>query len=145
MHPAFAAVSGTDLEQEVFFAKRLAGLQLVGIVDLVGEGFVLDYKTDAEMHPDEHRFQLWAYATAMEKPTAYIAYLRTGELYEIDPAKLAEIGAEAVELCAAIAAGNYEATPSQSVCAVCQYSAICEFAAKDEQTQIEVLAVPATS
>jgi ATP-dependent helicase/nuclease subunit A len=143
-HPAFAAFSGIDLDKEVRFAKPLNGLHLIGIADLVGDDFVLDYKTDPEMRPEEHRFQLWAYASGLDRPRAFIAYLRNGEIYELDAANLQAVAAEAEGLCASIVAGHYEATPSPQVCSVCQYSSMCKFACDAAEPQIGALQVSAT-
>lgn len=133
-HPAFAAFTGSELQKEVRFVGRLNGLNFRGVADLVGEDLVLDYKTDAEMRAEEHRFQLWAYAAALGKKTAYIAYLRSGELYEMNETELKSVAAEAEKMCQAIAAGYYDATPSADACAYCQFRSVCQFAVIDGKT-----------
>ncbi|MBK6751628.1 MAG: PD-(D/E)XK nuclease family protein [Acidobacteria bacterium] len=71
---AFANVRSAECEREVPFIIKIGVTTLHGIADLVGADFVLDYKTDSEMNPEEHRFQLWAYARPLEnqKHTSHI-------------------------------------------------------------------------
>ena len=125
-NPAYEKVRLSECQKEVRFAIRSDGLTLSGIADLVGPDFVLDYKTDAEMHPDEHRFQLWAYAAAFSKPRALIAYLRWDTLHEWPADSLAQIGVEASALIRRIRQADYAATPSFSECSACPFEKICE-------------------
>lgn len=127
--PAFAAVRANGLEKEKRFMLTLDGLTFSGIADVVGDDFVLDYKTDAEMHPEEHRFQLWAYAEALDKKTAYIAYLRHDELFTFAEERLRTIKNEAAEITDGIRCAVYDPTPSVEVCRVCPYYEICGFRA----------------
>ncbi|MEP6945193.1 MAG: UvrD-helicase domain-containing protein [Acidobacteriota bacterium] len=125
----YSGVRSNGIEKERRFAFTFGGLNLRGTADLIGSDFVLDYKTDAEMHPDEHRFQLWAYARALGKSTAYIAYLRNGELFRFDEDDLRSFDADALRLADGIHDGVYDATPSVEVCRICPYQKICEFRA----------------
>jgi ATP-dependent helicase/nuclease subunit A len=95
----------------------------------VGGDFVLDHKTDAEVSPDEHRFQLWAYARAFNKPRALIAYLRHDKLHEFDAARLTELDAEANALIGGILKCDYTPRPSPAACGYCPYRTICPSAA----------------
>jgi ATP-dependent helicase/nuclease subunit A len=121
----FAKFQGLTVlrEQSVLIRHREA--DLVGVVDMVGDNFVLDYKTDAEITPDEHRFQLWAYAAALSKRAAFIAYLRKPYLHEFSAKELAETGKAAGGLIDNIIAGNFDAKPSVKKCGRCVYSDIC--------------------
>ncbi|HMS07947.1 MAG TPA: PD-(D/E)XK nuclease family protein, partial [Pyrinomonadaceae bacterium] len=94
--------------------------------DLVGDDFVLDYKTDAEMDPGHHRFQLWAYAEALNKPKAYLAYLRHNVLHEFGPEALAAIRTDAAQLLEGVKNANYEAKPSTANCTHCVFTSICD-------------------
>ncbi len=125
--PEFAAVRINGNEKEVSFAKAFGPLTIIGIADVVGSDFVLDYKTDAEMDPEEHRFQIWAYARAFDKKRGYIAYLAHNVLYEFGPDDLAEIDVSVQSHLDNITKGLYEATPSESVCGQCVYRQICKF------------------
>jgi ATP-dependent helicase/nuclease subunit A len=124
--PAYTAMRGIECQKEVKFRFDMNGLILEGIADLVGEDFVLDYKTDAEIHPTEHVFQLWAYAKALKKQRAYIAYLKHDFLHEFTADDLAAAEADAIKMINSIRSGICEPTPSRSVCTVCQYRSVCE-------------------
>jgi ATP-dependent helicase/nuclease subunit A len=81
---------------------EVGGLRLNGAIDLLGSDFVLDFKTDAVMQPEHHRFQLWAYAQA-----------------------LATIQAEAEGLVEAIQAGDFSPIAAVETCEIFPYSEIC--------------------
>jgi len=49
------------LRWEVPVSLQLEGLTLAGYADLVGEDFVLDFKTDKAVVPEHYEVQLWAY------------------------------------------------------------------------------------
>ncbi|CAN5468068.1 hypothetical protein BH10ACI2_BH10ACI2_03130 [soil metagenome] len=121
----FETVRSADCEREKVFTINLNGVRLNGVADLVGPDFVLDYKTDAEMEPAEHRFQLWAYAKAFERSKAFIAYLRQGMLHEFATDKLALIEDESEALLAGIYNGEYEPKPSERNCSRCPFNTIC--------------------
>ena len=82
-----------DWEQSV--SLRVGGLTLNGKIDLVGDDFVLDFKTDQTIHPEHHQFQLWAYSKAAGKSSAHLAYLRHNHLHSFEADDLARIEAEA--------------------------------------------------
>ncbi|CAN5314503.1 hypothetical protein BH20ACI2_BH20ACI2_26780 [soil metagenome] len=125
--PEFAAVRVNGNEKELSFTKPFGPLTINGTADVVGRDFVLDYKTDAEMDPEEHRFQIWAYARAFDKKRGYIAYLAHNVLYEFGPDDLAEIDVSVQSHLDNIANGLYSATPSEFVCGQCVYRQICKF------------------
>jgi ATP-dependent helicase/nuclease subunit A len=116
--------SGT-LAKEVPLELEVNGLRLSGVADLVGGDYVLDYKTDAEPDPEHHRFQLWAYAAALKKPRAFIAYLRTGMLHEFTETDLAKVGNDVDRKAHGITTGHYTPDPAVEKCSRCPYSSIC--------------------
>lgn len=126
--PMYATVRQGSWETALHL--NLGSLRLNGAADLVGDDFVLDIKTDREMHPDDHRFQLWAYATATQKSTAHIAYLRHNRLYTFSASALQSITHEAHQIAEAIAQGHYTPTPSPQVCTYCPYQEICDAASR---------------
>lgn len=97
-----------------------------GIVDVLAPGFVLDFKTDREMNPHHHRFQLWAYSAATKKKSAYIAYLRHDTVYMFDEATLGAIAQEAKVMIQAITEGNFQPKPSPEACQICPCNSFCE-------------------
>ncbi|NEO26805.1 MAG: UvrD-helicase domain-containing protein, partial [Kamptonema sp. SIO4C4] len=109
-------------EEEVTFT--LSPIQFNGRVDLWGEGWVLDYKTDEVMTPQQHRFQLWVYAKALGVDDAYIAYLRHDQVYPFSG--LEEMTGEVKQMVDKITQEDYVATPSVQCCSVCPYTEICE-------------------
>ncbi|HSU26109.1 MAG TPA: PD-(D/E)XK nuclease family protein, partial [Pyrinomonadaceae bacterium] len=97
-----------------------------GKADLVGDDYVLDFKTDSEPVPVDHAVQLWAYAFALDKPKAYIAYLRQQKLHEYTADQLSHAKSEAKKAVGGIATGNFVSTPTESGCRRCPYCVICD-------------------
>ena len=97
-----------------------------GIVDLLGEDWVLDFKTDQEIDPQHHRFQLWAYAQATGSTNAHIAYLRHDYLHSFSIEELQTTGQEAEILVQQILDGNFLANSSHNNCGFCAYGEICD-------------------
>ncbi|MGA7935429.1 MAG: 3'-5' exonuclease, partial [Kovacikia sp.] len=122
--PVYAPVRHGTWEQPLHL--QLGSLILNGSADLVGDDFVLDIKTDHELHPQAHRFQLWAYASATQKTSAHIAYLRHNALHTFTPNDLQGIAQEADELIGAIASGNDTPKPSSKSCQYCPYLEFCD-------------------
>ncbi|MFP5501141.1 MAG: PD-(D/E)XK nuclease family protein, partial [Candidatus Sericytochromatia bacterium] len=116
----------TIRQREHPFQLKLGRLVLNGIVDGVGDDYVLDYKTDREIHPEHHRFQLWAYAEALNKPKAHLAYLRHGHVETYEAKALDALGTEACRMAEAILKGPYPARPVAAVCTRCPYGTVCE-------------------
>jgi ATP-dependent helicase/nuclease subunit A len=129
---AFDKMRGEGHLKEHGFVEDFGPIRLHGVADLVGDAFVLDYKTDAHMDPAIHRFQLWAYAKALKKKRAYIAYLAHDKLHEFTEDELAAIEVEAAELLTRLASGAHSATPSPQACRFCAYKEVCEFRYLDE-------------
>ena len=113
-------------EREKSVNLKIGKLTLNGIIDVLGENWVLDFKTDQEIDPQHHRFQLWAYAKATDSKTAHIAYLRHDYLHTFDTSQLEETGKEAESLVQQILNENYSAIPSDKNCSYCAYAEICE-------------------
>ena len=123
----YGSVNRTGAKRELRFAERFGSFTLTGTADLVGEDFVLDYKTDATVEPHSHRFQLWAYAKALGKSRALIAYLAHDRLHEFTTENLAGVETEASILLDRIASGDHRAAPSLEACRICAYKKVCEF------------------
>jgi ATP-dependent helicase/nuclease subunit A len=114
-----------DFEREVSISFELDGTVLAGKADLVGGDFVLDFKTDRLDVPTDHAIQLWVYAKALNKPRAYVAYLRQQKLHEYSVEELAKAECSAVAAVAGVASANFKSTPSEKVCGACSYRSIC--------------------
>ena len=110
-------------EQQISF--KLDRLTFNGVIDLVGDNWVLDYKSDRLMHPQDHRFQLWVYAEASKQPNAHIVYLRHDRIHSFTQSDLDRIKNEANAIAGQIYRGNYRATPTMEKCAYCPYLAFC--------------------
>ena len=122
----YSTVRVDDCEREKKFVHEIDGLKLVGTVDVVGPDFVLDYKTDAEIYPAAHRFQLWLYAKAFQKSKAYIAYLRKDVLHAFSAKEIAATETDAKSMISKIRKGEHPATPSHEICHRCNYAEVCE-------------------
>jgi ATP-dependent helicase/nuclease subunit A len=125
-HANYAPVRTTNALREHPVVLKMDGLILNGAIDLLGEDWVLDFKTDREMNPKERRWQLWAYATATQRAIAHIAYLRHDTLYTFTADELAATSLDVAALIPHILAGHYTATPSERSCGICPYADICE-------------------
>lgn len=122
----FAPFRQANTQWEQPITLSIGRLTLNGIVDLLGSDWVLDFKTDQEFTPQHHRFQLWAYAQAMGRTTAHIAYLRHDCLHTFNEEDLQTTAQEAEILVQRILAGDYSAVPSPVNCSFCTYADICK-------------------
>jgi ATP-dependent helicase/nuclease subunit A len=104
---------------------RVGQVMLQGVIDLVGDDFIMDFKSDQEMSPQHHRFQLWAYAQAAGKPSAHIAYLRHGHVHTFASEELDAVGQEVQNLLAQLHSGHLASSPSEGSCCHCPYGEIC--------------------
>jgi ATP-dependent helicase/nuclease subunit A len=120
----YATVQVGNWEKPLQFQR--SGITFTGKADLVGADFVLDIKTDQEFDPQEHRFQLWAYAHSLDQPQAHIAYLRHDRLHTFTSQDLANIAIEAEDLITQLGDRRIDPTPSVANCSICPYSVICE-------------------
>ena len=118
----------TAIKKEYPVSLTIGKIDFFGVVDLIGKDWLLDYKSDRDIDPQHHRFQLWAYASALGYHNAYIAYLRHNYVYEFDKKELDAIAQEVEQLVTQIVAGNYRAKPSIDKCSICRYSSLCEYA-----------------
>ena len=114
-----------NLDWEKKISLDVGALTLNGVVDLAGDNFVLDFKTDRAIHPEHHRFQLWAYSRAANKPEAHLAYLRHNQLCSFTPEELSDLDQEAVLLVERLMSGDFEAQPERQHCNICPYSENC--------------------
>ena len=119
----YATVQTGNWEKPLQFQR--SGITFTGKADLVGADFVLDIKTDQEFDPQEHRFQLWAYAHSLDQPQAHIAYLRHDRLHTFTSQDLANIAIEAEDLITQLGDRRFDPTPSIAHCSICPYSVIC--------------------
>ena len=122
--PIYESIRGGNWEVPMQFSQ--SHLIFNGKADLVGDDFVVDIKTEQECNPQEHRFQLWAYAHTLKKSHAYIAYLRHDLLHSFSTSELESISQEAEVLIQKIGDRVFDPTPSEVVCGICPYSTFCE-------------------
>ncbi|NUQ01215.1 MAG: PD-(D/E)XK nuclease family protein, partial [Armatimonadetes bacterium] len=108
------------------------GVELRGTADLVGDDWVLDYKTGRHASKERHRFQLWAYAQALGVSQAYVADLRAARLLHYPAEELATAGQEAAALLAEMQAGRFEPRPDAQRCQACEYRQLCPAATPAE-------------
>ena len=127
---AYQAYRSDDLVWEKSITFDCGGLTLNGKIDLVGEEFVLDFKTDQEIHPEHHQFQLWAYSKAAGKPYAHLAYLRKKRVISFGPAQLSQIEERAEGMVDRLMNGECGATASEQSCGICPFGEICNHAVK---------------
>lgn len=124
--PVYAAYRAGATHWEHPVSLTVGDLTLNGVVDLVGEDFVLDFKTDQAMHPEHHQFQLWAYSRATGKPRAYLAYLRHEYLYAFETEALQDFDKEANALVERLTQGDFTPKADHYNCGICPYTEICE-------------------
>ncbi len=123
---AYQSYRSDNFDWEKSISLTVSGLTLNGKVDLVGDDFVLDFKTDQVIHPEHHQFQLWAYSKAMGKSSAHLAYLRHNHLHRFETDDLAQIEVEATDLIGRLMSGDFVATASEQICKICPFSECCE-------------------
>ena len=123
--PLYQHLRQTAVAKEQQISFQLDQITFNGVIDLVGDDWVLDYKSDRTMQPWDHRFQLWVYAAALNQPTAHIVYLRHDQIHSFTQQDLTKITAEAHTLSQKISQGDYTATPTTEKCAYCPYLAFC--------------------
>ena len=114
-----------QFKREVPFRFEFGGAVLSGKADLVGDDFVLDFKTDSVDLPKDHAVQLWAYAEALGKTRAIVAYLRQSRRYEYSAEELAEAKIAAERAVDGIGNARFNSTPTEAGCAICSYGLIC--------------------
>ena len=124
--PLYQSFRETAIAKEQPVSLQLGKITFNGVIDLVGDSWILDYKSDRTFHPIKHRFQLWAYAESLQLLHAYIVYLRHDRLHHFSPSELQKITPQAHYLAQEIYRGNYIATPTLKKCAVCPYLAFCD-------------------
>jgi ATP-dependent helicase/nuclease subunit A len=108
------------------FTLKRKGITIEGVIDLVCRDFVVDYKADHEMWPQHHRFKVWTFAEASQKPAAHIAYVRHTRLHKFGAGELALIGDETEALIEGIVKGDYQAAPSYENCLHCSFESVCD-------------------
>ena len=129
--PTFAPYRDGALHWEKPVSLEIQGITFNGYVDLVGQDFVLDFKTDRDVHPDRYQFQLWAYSRALAKPSAHIAYLRHDRPHTFSTDKLKALESQALSLINRLVEGDFTPAPSAAACQICPYAQVCETGWKD--------------
>jgi ATP-dependent helicase/nuclease subunit A len=132
IHNTYKTFRDTAIKKEQSVKVKIGTIDFFGVVDLLGKDWLLDYKSDREIAPQEHRFQLAVYAQALGYKKAYIAYLRHDYIYQFEEQQLKEIERETEQLATEIATGNYQAKPATENCSICPYNSLCEFAILSE-------------
>jgi ATP-dependent helicase/nuclease subunit A len=130
-HPAYQPFQSKSIAKEAKINLQIQQITFTGVIDLVGENWILDYKSDRDINPQNHRFQLWAYARALKAQQAHIAYLRHDYLHSFSQVELIQIAEEVESLVREIHASNYTANPSPENCQTCPYVSLCDFACFD--------------
>ena len=126
--PIYQPFRRSAIAKEKQVRLQLGEITFIGVVDLVGDNWILDYKSDRSLSPHHHRFQLWAYARALGYKQAHIAYLRHDYLHSFAEAELNSLTPEVEDIVTQISSGNYQAKPSENNCSTCPYVSLCEFA-----------------
>ncbi len=125
--PQFAPFRGEGVAREQWLSLVVAGVTLIGQADRVGPDWVLDYKTDRTPDPQAYRWQLWAYARALEVSTAHLAYLRPpAQLHTFTSADLAAMTPAVEALVRSLRQGPYPPQPGPAQCRSCPYLTLCE-------------------
>jgi ATP-dependent helicase/nuclease subunit A len=127
-HNTYKTFRDTAIKKEQAVNLKIGTINFFGVVDLLGKDWLLDYKSDRIITPQDHRFQLSAYTQALGYKKAYIAYLRHDYVYQFEEQQLVKIAQETEQLATEIATGNYQAKPATESCSICPYNSICEFA-----------------
>ena len=123
--PMYRQLRQTAVAKERQISWQFGSITFNGVIDLVGNDWVLDYKSDRLMHPKEHRLQLGVYAAALARPSAHIVYLRHDKIHSFNNSQIATTMAEAENIATKISQGDYTATPTTEKCAYCPYLASC--------------------
>ncbi|WP_019508847.1 exodeoxyribonuclease V subunit beta [Pleurocapsa sp. PCC 7319] len=124
--PMYQHFRQTAVAKEQQISLKLGHITFNGVIDLVGNNWVLDYKSDRQVQPADHRFQLGVYAQALGHNNAHIAYLRHDYIHSFSRDELIAIAQETTILAQKIHAGDYTATPTMVKCAICPYIAFCD-------------------
>ncbi|MGL4881907.1 MAG: UvrD-helicase domain-containing protein, partial [Waterburya sp.] len=124
--PMYQHFRQTAVTKEQKISLKIDTITFNGVIDLVGDNWILDYKSDRQIQPEDHRFQLWVYAQALQHPHAHIAYLRHDHIHSFNSNDFQAIAPEINLIAQQIHAGNYTATPTMEKCAICPYIAFCD-------------------
>lgn len=127
-YPDYAPYRQGNTRKETQITLKIDSITFNGVIDLLGDNFVLDYKTDQVIEPHLHRCQLWVYAAATERPQAHIAYLRKPSLYTYRPDYFQTVGDEVKNIVQKILQGDDRPHAWPSNCQICPYAEICEYA-----------------
>ncbi|WP_152872057.1 UvrD-helicase domain-containing protein [Deinococcus terrestris] len=124
--PAFAALPTQPPQREVPLSLTFEDLQFEGVIDAHYGHWLVDYKTDRSVSPDDHAPQLALYLQATGAERASLAYLRQEVLYTLNPAEVERGLAQARHAAQGIRAGVFTPTPSAPACRLCLYRQVCD-------------------
>jgi ATP-dependent helicase/nuclease subunit A len=91
-----------------------------GVIDADYGDWIVDYKTDRQVHPEHHAPQLALYLRATGAARASLDYLRHDLLYTLSADELAQ-GLSVAQM--------FGATPSAEACRFCLHRGVCDQAA----------------
>jgi ATP-dependent helicase/nuclease subunit A len=135
-YPDYAPYRQGNTTKETKITLTIDSITFNGVIDLLGDNFVLDYKTDQIIEPHHHRCQLWVYAAATERPQAYIAYLRKPSLFTYPRDYFQAVGEEVKKIVQDILQADYRPHAWPSNCRSCPYEEICEDAYQEIESKI---------
>jgi len=124
--PAFAALPTTQPEREVPLSVPFEGLTFEGVIDAHYGHWIVDYKTDGQVHPEDHAPQLALYLQATGAQRASLAYLRHGLLHTLSSEELEQGLKRAQTAATGIQRREFSATPSLETCRFCLYQGVCD-------------------
>jgi len=123
--PVYAAFRGDGVEHEVPISLRLGRFDFSGRIDLLGAGFVVDFKTGRRDREPGYQLQLLLYALAAPREKYVLAYLSEGDIARYSPEQLKTHLPRVEAILDGISAGDYQAKPSEKLCERCRYRKIC--------------------
>ncbi len=123
--PLYAPYRSPAGQAEYPVAFEFGGIHLSGYIDWLGPDYVLDFKTDRVVKPQQHCLQLWAYAYATGRQVAHLAYLRHDRVHSWGLTDLDQLTALATGVVERIARDDFSPTPSPGACQACPYGRIC--------------------
>lgn len=126
----YAPLHGRTFERERPLQVTIGPVTFEGIVDAYDreQRLVLDYKTDREVHPEDHLPQLALYAHHLGAREAALAYLRHKRLHLFGPEDLAR-GLDTVHAAVTrLTALDFSPTPDPVTCKRCAFKGVCDAA-----------------
>ncbi|WP_216328000.1 UvrD-helicase domain-containing protein [Deinococcus aestuarii] len=126
--PAYAALAGSVPQREVPITHTLDGLVFEGVIDAHYGDWIVDFKTDRQVHPAHHAPQLALYLEATGASRASLAYLRHDLLHDLSAQDLEHARNETRRMTAGVQAHDFAPTPSAERCRFCAFRQVCDAA-----------------